>query len=80
MIIDTSRNVNFGIYRGIKRTGYGQCTHGEYKGYNIDIYYDKRDKTKLIYVSNQLKNWVKSKLEYYQKGIKKVVYSENGRL
>ena len=72
--------VNFGIYKGIKRTGYGQCTHGEYKGYNIDIYYDKKDKTKLVYVSDKIKNWVKSKLEYFDKGKKKTVISENGRL
>lgn len=80
MDIKPINQVNFGIYKGIKRTGYGQCTHGEYKGYNIDIYYDKKDKTKLVYVSDQLKNWVKSKLEYFDKGKKKTVISENGRL
>lgn len=80
MIIDTSRKVNFGIYKWSKPTSYGERTHGVYKGYNIDIYKDKQDKTKLYYVSDQIKNWIKSKLEYFDKGIKKVVYSENGRL
>ena len=80
MIIDTSRKINFGIYKGIKKTGYGQRMYGTYKGNNIDIYYDKQDKTKLFYVSDQLRNWIKSKLVYFDKGNKKVVTSENGRL
>ena len=80
MDIKPINQVNFGIYKGIKRTGYGQCTHGEFKGYNIDIYYDTKDKTKLYYVSDKIKNWVKSKLEYFDKGKKKTVISENGRL
>ena len=81
MIIDTNRKVNFGIYKWTKCTGYGQITHGEYRANNIDVYYDKRDKTKLIYVSDMLRNWIKSKLTYFdKKGNKRVTTSENGRL
>lgn len=80
MIVETNRKVNFGVYRWQKQTAYGERTHGQFKGYNIDIYHDKRDNTKLYYVSDQIKNWIKSKLEYYQNGIKKIIYSENGRL
>lgn len=77
MIIDTSRKVNFGIYKGIKKTNYGQCVCGTYKGKNIDIYTDKNDKTKLFYVSDEFKNWIKSKLIYFDNGVKKVIRSES---
>ena len=80
MEITSINQVNFGIYKGTKVTGYGQCDYGIFKGKNIEIYYDKRDKTKLYYVSDQLKRWIKSKLEYFDKGKKKTVISENGRL
>jgi hypothetical protein len=81
MIIDTNRKVNFGIFKWSKSTNYGYRTHGEYRTNNIDIYYDKQDKTKLYYVSDILKNWLKSKLTYFdKKGNKRVTTSENGRL
>ena len=76
MIIDTNRQVNFGIYKGSKVTSYGHWDYGVYKGKNIEIYTDTRDKAKLYYVSDQFRNWIKSKLEYFDKGIKKVIRSE----
>lgn len=80
MRIDAINNVNFGIYKGSRITGYGQCDYGIFRGNNIEIYHDTKDKTKLIYISDQLKNWVKSKLEYFDKGKKRTVISTNGRL
>lgn len=78
MIIETSRKVNFGVYKWTKNTGLGQRTYGEYKDNRIDIYYDKQDKTKLIYVSDMFMNWIKSKLIYFENGIKKVLRSQKG--
>ena len=81
MIIETNRQVNFGIYKYTKYTRYGYRDVGVYKGNNIDIYHDTTDNTKLIYVSDKLRKWLKSKLTYFDKfGNKKVTTSENGRL
>ena len=80
MIIDTSRKVNFGIYKGSKITGYGKCDYGVYKNKNIEIYQDTKDNTKLIYISDQLRNWIKSKLTYFDKGKKREIVSTNGRV
>lgn len=66
----------FGIYKGTKFTHYGQCDYGIFRNKNIEIYTDKADKTKLYYVSDIVRNWIKSKLIYFQNGIKKVVRSE----
>lgn len=71
-----SPNPVFGIYKGHRPTHYGQYTWGKYKDYNIEIYDAKRDKMKLQYVSDQLKRWVKSKLIYFENGIKKITRSE----
>jgi hypothetical protein len=79
MIIDTSRKVNFGIFKWTKSTNYGYRTHGEYRTNNIDVYYDRNDKTKLIYVSDMLRNWIKSKLTYFDnRGKKRTTTSERG--
>lgn len=67
---------SFGIYKGTRKTKYGQWTWGVFKGKNIEIYQDFKDKTKLYYVSDKLRNWLKSKLIYFENGIKKVIRSE----
>ena len=79
MYILPTNNISFGIYKGSKVTGYGNCDFGVYRNKNIEIYRDYKDKTKLIYVSDQLRNWIKSKLEYFDKNKKRVIVSENGR-
>ena len=79
MNINNITQLNFGIYKETKKTRYGQCDYGLYKNKNIEIYYDKQDNTKLFYVSDQLRNWIKSKLIYFEKGIKKIVISQNSR-
>lgn len=68
----TTYNPSFGIYNGTKITSYGKCTYGNYKGYKIEVFDAYKNKQKLIYVSDNLLNWVKSKLIYFQDGIKKI--------
>ena len=80
MDIKPINNTKFGIYKGSKVTGYGNCDYGLYKGKNIEIYRDTKDNTKLIYISDQFRNWLKSKLTYFDKGRKRVIISTNGRL
>lgn len=68
-------NISFGIYLRTKKTPYGHCDIGKYKGHNIEIYHDYQDKTKLYYVSDSVRNWIKSKLMYFDNGIKKFIRS-----
>ena len=67
----------FGIYLNTKRTFYGHCDIGKYKGNNIEIYHDYKDKTKLYYVSDSVRKWIKSKLIYFEKNVKKIIRSES---
>ena len=66
----------FGIYKGHKPTHYGEYTWGKYKDYNIEIYDARKENMKLQYVSDKVRNWVKSKLIYFQDGIKRITRSE----
>ena len=69
--------ISFGIYKGHRITSYGQYTWGEYKGYKIEIFDAKKYNQKLQYVSNSKTfKWIKSKLTYFQNGIKKIMRSE----
>lgn len=68
-------NPTFGIYIKTKKTKYGYHDIGKFKGNNIEIYHDTRDKTKLYYVSDAVRNWLKSKLIYFDNGIKKIIRS-----
>ena len=65
----------FGIYIRTKKTSYGTCDIGKYKGNNIEIYDDKVDNAKLYYVSDFIRRWIKSKLVYFENGIKKIIRS-----
>lgn len=69
-------NPTFGIYKGTKTTDYGYHDFGVYKGLNIDIYHEPRTKTKLQYVSDKFRNFIKSKLVYFEHGIKKITRSK----
>lgn len=71
-----TNQITFGIYKGHKPTGYGEFTWGKYRGYNIEIYDAKKDKMKLQYVSDQIRRWIKSKLIYFQDGVRKITRSE----
>ena len=73
--ITTYNPISFGIYIKTKQTAYGHCDIGKYRGHNIEIYHDYTDKTKLYYVSDKVRNWIKSKLVYFQDGIKKTIRS-----
>ena len=79
MEIKPISNVTFGIYKNCTVTKYGPKLHGEYKGYNIDVYTDSRSGKifyKLYYVSDCFLNFVKSKLAYFSNNKKwKQVYS-----
>lgn len=66
----------FGIYLRTRKTPYGHCDIGRFRGANIEIYHDYQEKTKLYYVSDSLRNWLKSKLIYFEKGIQKILRSE----
>ena len=66
----------FGIYIKTRKTSYGHCDIGKYKENNIEIYHDYESKSKLVYVSDKVRNWIKSKLTYFQDGIRKINRSE----
>lgn len=69
--------ITFGIYKGHRLTSYGEFTWGVFKGKKIEVYNATKHKQKLIYVSdNSTLKWIKSKLVYFQNGIKKIVRSE----
>ena len=70
---------SFGIYKGSKPRAYGEYRWGFYKGYKIEVYDAYNYKQKLIYVSDKLKNFVKSKLFYIENGVKKVTKAEGRR-
>lgn len=72
----TQPKPTFGIYLKTRKTPYGYCDIGRYNGNNIEIFNDTKDKTKLYYVSDKFRNWIKSKLVYFEKGIKKIIRSE----
>lgn len=69
--------VTFGIYLKTQKTSYGHCDIGKFKGNNIEIYHDYETKSKLYYVSDKVRKWIKSKLVYFQNGIKKINRSES---
>lgn len=72
----TQPKPTFGIYLKTRKTDYGQWDKGVFREQNIEIYQDFKDKTKLYYVSDKFRNWIKSKLVYFDKGMKKVIRSE----
>lgn len=69
-------NPTFGIFKSHRQTSYGEYMTGNYKGYKIEIFNAYKNQQKLIYVSDYLLNWVKSKLIYFENGVKKAVRSE----
>ena len=62
----------FGIYLKTRKTAYGHCDIGKFKGHNIEVYHDYETKSKLTYVSDAFRNWVKSKLVYFERGLKHI--------
>ena len=79
-MVDNTNPISFGIYKFSKPKVYGEYTKGIYKGYNIEIYDAYKDKQKLIYVSDSVGRWIKSKLTYFINGVKKITRSENNGL
>lgn len=62
----------FGILKSHKKKPYGYYMVGEYKGKKIEVFNAYKNNQLLIYVSEKM-NFVKSKLIYFQDGIKKVM-------
>ena len=79
MKIQPTDSTTFKIYKGSKIRSYGEYSWGFYKDKKIEIYDAYNFNQKLIYVSDKFKNFIKSKLTYWQNGIKKVTKAE-GRL
>lgn len=74
-------NPTFGILQEYRKTSYGEYLKGVYKGKKIEVFDAYKNNQKLIYVSdNRLLRWIKSKLIYFQNGIKKVARSEAGEI
>ena len=67
---------SFGIYKGTKIMSYGHKDIGIFKDKIITIHHDYKGNTKMFYVSDNLKNWIKSKLIYSQNGVKKIIWSK----
>lgn len=67
--------VSFGILKGVKKRPYGDYLWGEYKGKKIEVYDAKKFQQLLIYVSEKMR-FVKSKLIYFQDGVKKIIRAE----
>ena len=72
-------SVSFGIYLKTRKTGYGQCDYGIFRNKNIEIYTAKENGSllhKLFYVSDAVRNFIKSKLIYFENGKKKILRCE----
>ena len=67
--------LSFGILRKVKKRPYGDYMEGAYKGYKIEVYDAFKFNQLLIYVSENMR-FIKSKLTYWQDGIKKVTKAE----
>ena len=72
-------DIPFGILEHWHPTLYGDYKRGFYKGLKYEVYDAKKYDQKLIYVSDKLSNWIKSKLIYVDNGIKKVMRADNYR-
>lgn len=66
-----------GILQEYRKAHNNLYMRGLYRGYNIEVFEDRTDKSKLVYVSDSVLNWVKSKFTYFQDGIKKIQRSES---
>ena len=74
--------VSFGVYLRTRKTSYGQCDYGVFRNENIEIYTAKENGSllhKLFYVSDAVRNFIKSKLIYFENGTKKILrcYGKN---
>ncbi len=74
--------VSFGVYLRTRKTSYGQCDYGVFRNKNIEIYTAKENGSllhKLFYVSDAVRNFIKSKLIYFENGTKKILrcYGKN---
>ena len=76
MKVQPTDSIAFRIYKGSKIRPYGEYKWGVYRDKKIEIYDAYKHNQKLIYVSDKFKNFIKSKLTYWQDGIKKITRAE----
>ena len=76
IIVETNRWTNFGIYKGTKKSPFGQCLYGTYKGNTIEIHSNKYDDNKLFYITDNMGKWIRSKLVYWVNGVKSIAKSD----
>ena len=70
----TTYNPSFGIYKGHRKTSYGEYTWGEYRGHKIEVYNAIKDRAKLFYVSeNSTNKETLFKFSFPQNGMKRVI-------
>lgn len=79
MRIQPADSTTFKIYKGSKIRSYGEYSWGFYKDKKIEIYDAYKFNQKLIYVSDQMKHFIKSKLTYWVDGVKRITTAE-GRM
>lgn len=65
-----------GILQEYRKAHNNLYMRGLYRGHNIEVFEDLKDKNKLIYVSDPALNWVKSKFTYFHNGVKKIMRKE----
>ena len=76
MRIEPIQQPTFGILKEHKKTPYGSYMRGVYKDFKIEIF--NADNQRLQYVSdNKTLHWIKSKLTYFQNGVKKIIRSKS---
>lgn len=71
----TNNSPTFGILKNYKKTQYGEYFWGLFKNHKIEVYHVDKNNQRLIYVSDIYKNWIKSKLTYFENGVRKITKS-----
>ena len=69
MIIETNRNISFGVYKSTKFTHYGKVDKGIINNKKLEIYsaYENNQlKHKLYYLQDNIGKWIKSKLVFFK--------------
>lgn len=76
MEINKIQPISFKIYKGSAKKPYGEYMWGIYRDKKIEVYDAYKLGQKLIYVSDELKYFIKSKLIYFVDGIRKITRAE----
>ena len=68
--------IPFGVYKKTVITEYGNKVIGECRGFTITIHNDTKKNIKVIYLE-KAKKWIKSKLIFFDKGVKNIIRSKS---